>query len=62
MTLVGIGRPTRAETQHKARVMQSRGIGNLAGRQTILEYLDRPEIENDGPDSGSTRSLTGSGR
>ena len=45
MNLVHPGRPTRAETQKKTRVLQSRASGNIARRQSIPEYLDQAEIE-----------------
>ncbi len=45
MILIGLGRPTAAESQHKTRVLRYRGKGNIASRQSIPEYLDPPEIE-----------------
>ena len=45
MILIGLGRPTVAESQYKTRVLRYRGKGNLASCQSIPEYLDPPEIE-----------------
>ena len=45
MTLVSIGRPTRAESERRLRVAQSRASGKVARSRKLPEYLDQPEVE-----------------
>ena len=39
------GRPTRAESQHKASVARQRASGNVAKRRTLPEYLEQNEVD-----------------
>ena len=45
MTLVPLGRPTRAESERTLRVAQSRASGKVARSRKLPEYLDQPEVE-----------------
>jgi len=45
MTSSLVGRPRKALTDQKRRVMQSRAIGKVATRKTLPEYLEPIEIE-----------------